>query len=125
MPFARIFFLGVLWRRATSAGVLACTAAICVLAPLMMLNGQRHFLPFMDRPLLRPWLHSAMVAFAVCMVVLVTVSLLTRPTEKAKLAHATICGQAEAIAIAGTDQSSPLRDYRLWLAVLLTGTAIL
>ncbi|MGO8753514.1 MAG: hypothetical protein ACLQNE_46860 [Thermoguttaceae bacterium] len=129
MPFAGIFFLGVLWKRATAAGVLACTAAVCVVAPLLMLNGQKHFLPFMEHPLLRPWLHSAMVAFAVCMLVLVAVSLLTKPTEKAKLARTTIYGQADvqtqADASSGMDRVGPLRDYRLWLSALLAGTTVL
>jgi Na+/proline symporter len=129
MPFAGIFFLGVLWKRATAAGVLACTAAVCVVAPLLMLNGQKHFLPFMEHPLLRPWLHSAMVAFAVCMLVLVAVSLLTKPTEKAKLARTTIYGQAkaemQADASSGVDRVGALRDYRLWLSALLAGTTVL
>ena len=70
-----------------------------------------------------------MVAFAVCMLVLVTVSLLTKPTEKAKLARTTIYGQADAEmqadASTGMDRVGPLRDYRLWLSALLAGTTVL
>ena len=139
MPFAGIFFFGVLWKRTTAAGVLACMAVTCVVEPLAMLNGEKHFLPFMEHPLLRPWLHSAMAAFVICMIVLVGVSLLTSPTVEAKLMRTTIYGHGEpegrsqvvsnlaplARSSAESDRGSPLRDYRLWLAALLAGTTVL
>jgi len=54
MPFAGIFFAGVLWRRTTARAVLACLATACVVCPIFMADGQWHFLPFMDHPVLRP-----------------------------------------------------------------------
>ena len=122
LPFAGIFFAGVLWRRTTSQGVVACLCTAGAVCPLLMLNGQLHFLPFMEAPLLRPWLHSALLAFAVSMVALVAVSLSTRPTAQAKLAATTVTDWRSLVAPgAGTG----LRDYRLWLAVLLLTTAAL
>ena len=90
MPFAGIFFAGVLWNRTTSTGVLACLVTASVVCPLLMWNGQAHFLPFMDHPLLKPWLHAAMLAFAVCMVVLAAVSLMTQPTARERLETTTV-----------------------------------
>jgi SSS family solute:Na+ symporter len=121
MPFAGIFFAGVLWRRTTTTGVLSCLGAAMIVCPLFMLNGLLHFLPFMEHPLLRPWLHSAMVAFAACMVVLVGASLCTRTTEDSRLQTTTISyGRAESARPLLTGASPRvLQDYRLWFAALV------
>jgi hypothetical protein len=39
MPFAGIFFFGVLSRRVTTAGVLACIASAGVVCPALMVNN--------------------------------------------------------------------------------------
>ena len=117
LPFAGIFFAGVLWRRATAQGVSACLWVACVVCPLFMLNGQLHFLPFMEAPLLRPWLHSAMLAFAVCMAVLVAVSLATPRAAEEKLATTTVTNWR--LLLAGDGGGGWLRDYRPWLALLV------
>jgi SSS family solute:Na+ symporter len=120
LPFAGIFFAGVLWRRTTTEGVVACLCTAGVVCPMLMLNGQLHFLPFMEEPLLRPWLHAALLAFAVSMAALVGVSLATPRTSAAKLATTTVSGWAS---VAGPGVGAGLRDYRLWLAILLLTTA--
>jgi solute:Na+ symporter, SSS family len=120
LPFAGIFFAGVLWKRTTTQGVVACLCTAGVVCPLLMINGEFHFLPFMEAPLLKPWLHAAMLAFAVSMVALVSVSLATPRTPSAKLAMTTVSNWGELVA-PGT--GTGLRDYRLWLAALLAVTA--
>jgi hypothetical protein len=85
-----------------------------------MLNGELHFLPFMDAPLLRPWLHAAMLAFAVSMAALILVSLATPRTSDAKLSHTTVSDWGE---LAGPGGGTGVRDYRLWLTALLLVTA--
>ena len=128
MPFAGIFFAGVLWKRTTATGVVACLVTACIVCPLLMLNGQlaiRHkdFLPFMRHPLLQPWLHAAMVSFSVCMVVLVAVSLLTRPPAPERLQGTTVTSVGSLLR---TDVAVPLlRDYRLWLGVIVAVTSLL
>ena len=116
MPFAGIFFAGVLWRRTTARAVLACLATACVVCPIFMADGQWHFLPFMDHPVLRPWLHAAFVAFLVCMAVLVAVSLASPRPDPGRLETTTVCSwgvlvRAEPGALAG--------NYLLWLGLLL------
>jgi SSS family solute:Na+ symporter len=120
MPFAGIFFLGVLWKRTTGAGVIACVLASLVVCPLFIYNGERisqkqpTLLPLMDQPLLRPWLHGAMVSFMLCMAVLIVVSLLTRAAPAASLSATTIDFRSPGT----TRQDAPpglMRDYRLWL----------
>jgi Na+/proline symporter len=120
LPFAGIFFAGVLWKRTTTQGVVACLCTAGVVCPLLMLNGQFHFLPFMDAPLLRPWLHAAMLALAVSMVALVGVSLASPRTTDAKLANTTVSDWGELVAPSG---GTGIRDYRIWLGALLLVTA--
>jgi hypothetical protein len=76
-----------------------------------------HFLRFMEAPLLRPWLHSAMLAFAVCMAVLVAVSLATPRAAEEKLATTTVTNWR--LLLAGDGGGGWLRDYRPWLALLV------
>jgi hypothetical protein len=70
--------------------LVCCLVTACIVCPLLMANGQAHFLPFMEHALLRPWLHAALVGFAVCMVVLVTISLLTAPVSVERLRTTTV-----------------------------------
>jgi solute:Na+ symporter, SSS family len=128
MPFAGIFFLGVFWKRITSKGVLACLVAVLVLSPIFIANaealarpGGTGFLPFMAHPLLRPWLHSAFVVFALCMTVLIGVSLLTRAPDPERLKNTTV----SSLAFFDHDPVPLLRDYRLWFALIVIVTAVL
>ncbi len=122
MPFAGIFFASVLWKRTTTAGVLACLVTASLICPLLMWNGQAHFLPFMEHPLLRPWLHAAMLAFAVCMVVLVAVSLGTKSAAREQLETTTV----RSLASLNAGTGMPLvKDYRLWFGVILVAVSAL
>ena len=118
MPFAGIFFCGVLWKRVTTRGVVACLATACVVCPLLMVDSQAHFLPFMNHPLLRPWLHSAFVAFAVCMAVLAIVSLSSTPQPMEQLRTTTV-SDWKGLLISGRVQ------HLFWLGLLLAVCASL
>jgi len=88
------------------------------------------FIPFMSQPLLKPWLHGAMLVAALCMVVLVLVSLLTAPPPAAMLKNTTVSSLwgTEAQGMAKDTMMAPetcwYRDYRLWLTLVSIGTAI-
>ena len=116
MPMAGIFFAGVLWKRTTTQGVVACLVTACIVCPLLMANGQLHFLPFMEAPLLRPWLHAAFLAFAVCMVMLIAVSLVTVPTSTRKLEATTVSNWRQLWEV---ERTTRLADYRLWLSIMV------
>lgn len=120
LPFAGIFFAGVLWRRTTTRGVIACLWTACLVCPLLMLNGEFHFLPFMEMPLLRPWLHAAFFAFVVCMGVLVLVTRATPAPAPEKLATTTVTNWRE---LWSSDGARGVRDYRLWLTLAVLGAA--
>lgn len=119
MPVAGIFFAGVLWKRTTTAGVAACLVTAAVVCPVLMVNGQAHFLPFMEAPLLRPWLHAAFLAFSLCMLMLVAVSLATAPPPLEKLATTTVSSSR---LLWSGEKTSTLADYRLWLVVMVVVT---
>ena len=130
MPFAGIFLLAVFWKRINTPGVLACMGSTFVLGPLMMLNNERHFLPFMNHPLLLPWLHGAMLVSLACMVVLVAVSLWTAPPPLARLKNTTVSSLWGQEAKGMPEDSMMViepcwyKDYRLWLSLVSVGTAI-
>jgi len=124
MPFVGVFFLGVLWKRITTAGVLACVSTGFIVGPLLMLDGQLHFLPFLQTPLLRPWLHGAILEFLLCALVLVLVSLATVPSPEEQLATTTVAWGGRALDVEPMPHS-PLEDYRLWLGLVLALTALL
>jgi Na+/proline symporter len=138
MPFAGIFFLGVFWKRTTSTGVLACVAAAMVICPVFIYNGHlmankaAPILPFMTHPLLQPWLHGAMVACGLCMLVLVIVSLLTAPTPASRLANTTLDFSRTGGPVSAAPQEetatspwSVFNNYRLWLALLFVLVTVL
>jgi SSS family solute:Na+ symporter len=124
MPFAGIFLAGVLWKRTTSQGVLACAGSACALAPLFMVNGHRHFLPFMEHPLLRPWLHAAMVSFAICLAVLISVSLATTRPAPERLIDTTVEWSGSSLA-AKEERQAGFGDYRLWFSLLIVLATVL
>ncbi|HXY41254.1 MAG TPA: hypothetical protein VEQ10_16385, partial [Vicinamibacteria bacterium] len=126
MPLAGVFFLGVLWRRANTAGVYACLATAAVVCPLLIADSQSPFLPFMAHPLLRPWLHGAFVAFLVCMAALVAASLATAPPPGERLETTTVGGGTRAQPPQEPEtRGRGFRDYRLWLGLVLAITTAL
>jgi SSS family solute:Na+ symporter len=126
IPFAGIFFLGVFWKRITTAGVLTCVATSAVVSCVFMWNtatikaGGATFIPFMDNPYLKPFTHSAMVAGAISITVLILVSLCTKQATAAQLATTTIQGAT----FAEKDETVAWYvDYRLWLSLAIATAA--
>jgi len=120
MPLAGVFFAGVLWRRVNASGVYACVGTSLLVCPLLIFDSRLHFLPWMQTPLLRPWLHGAMLGFAVCMAVLVLVSALTPPPPPERLVTTTLHGLRQETPPAVTVPGPGLaRDWRLWLCSVL------
>ena len=126
IPFTAIFVLGVTWRRITTAGVLACVATSSVVSSLFLWNGVRlmegghGFIPYLDNPYLKPFTHSAMVAGSISILVLITVSLLTKQASAQQLARTTIQGTT----FAEREEPVPVyADYRLWLGFAIASAA--
>jgi SSS family solute:Na+ symporter len=123
MPFVGVFYLGVLWKRVTTRGVLASVLTGFIVGPILMYDGRHPFLPFLRAPVLRPWLHGAILEFLVCACVLIGVSLLTVPQPRAALVATTV--DWGGIAPAADSRRAVLADYRLWLSVLVALTVAL
>lgn len=137
MPLAGMLFMAIFWKRTSSAGVLACIVSTLLLCPTFMFNGDllaksgHSLIPGMELPLLRPWLHSALVAFCLCMLVLVTVSVFTPPSRPDCLSETTI-GPYRHAQDAGrlarnSDRTGSLLwcDYRVWAAGLFVVATVL
>jgi SSS family solute:Na+ symporter len=124
MPFVGVFFIGVLWKRINGAGVWTAVLASFVVGPILMFDSKLHYLPFMQHPLLRPWLHGAIVEFLLCSLLLIGVSLATACPAKEKVASTTIhfgsLGQSVV-----ERPVSPIHDYRLWLGLVVAVTVAL
>jgi solute:Na+ symporter, SSS family len=122
MPFVAVFYLGVLWRRVTTQGVIAALVTGFIVGPALLYDNRQPFLPFLQAPIMRPWLHGAILEFLLCLVALVLVSLSTPRTSGAQLATTTVDWRGDGPAVEPRQSG---RDYRLWLGLLVAGTACL
>jgi len=130
-PIAAVFLLGIFWRRVNSAGAIASLATGFVLGAARLgleltkdsLSGIPHWYADVN------FLHFAILLFAICTAVLITVSLLTPAQTDEQLAGLTF---ATATATAGTTkidvarESDPAwRQRDVWLSILLIATVAL
>jgi SSS family solute:Na+ symporter len=121
MPFVAVFYLGVLWRRVTTEGVIASLIAGFIAGPLIMYDSRHPFLPLLSTPLMRPWLHGAILEFLICLAVLAVVSMLTPRMAEPQLATTTVDWGSRL----PDERRATFLDYRLWLGFLLAVTATL
>jgi solute:Na+ symporter, SSS family len=115
-PFAVIFTLGILWRRATGAAALA---TICAGFPFTLLL---QYVLFERLPWLRPYgnyLHRALISWAFCMIVMIATSLATPAPAKEKTdgiiwspRYALLPAKLQAI-------YGGWKDFRIWWALLV------
>ena len=99
-PIAAVFLLGVLWPRANARGALAAlfTGLVLGAARLVLELGEVSLAGWMGRLVTMNFLHFAILLFLLCAVVLVAVSLATRPPDAARVAPLTIQGERTAAA---------------------------
>lgn len=104
-PIAAVFLLGIGWRRINAAGAMASLGVGFVLGAtrlvLELANGvERNGLPagsVWEAIAELNFLHVAIVLFAICVLVLVVVSLLTSPPPRARVAGLTFETASEAV----------------------------
>jgi SSS family solute:Na+ symporter len=110
-PFAVIFILGLLWRRATATAALITVAVGFPFAAFLSLYA------FPNWDFLKPYntyQHPALVAWAICMVVMVVASLLTEPPPADKTVGII---WSPKYAVLPPDQQrrySGWKDWRIW-----------
>jgi SSS family solute:Na+ symporter len=119
-PFAVIFTTGLLWRRAN--GTAALTTIVTGFSFTLLLQ----FYLFKNVPLLIPYanyLHRAVIAWAFCMVVMISVSLLTAPPAPEKTKGIIWSAKYAALPAAERARYSGWKDLRFWW-LLFIGTVL-
>jgi solute:Na+ symporter, SSS family len=110
-PFAVIFTVGLLWRRATA------TAALWTIGLGFAFTAFLVFYAFPYVNWLRPYRtyqHPALVAWVFCMIVMIVVSLLTRPPPADKIDGIIWTPRYARLPPELRERYSGLADYRLW-----------
>ncbi|RMF99363.1 MAG: sodium transporter [Gammaproteobacteria bacterium] len=116
-PIAAVFLLGIFWRRVNSAGAVAALAGGFVLGiGRLVAELNKSALP--DGPL--QWfaginfLHFALLLFAICALLMIVVSLLTRAPDDARLTGLTFQTLPGDAADSGSEGMEPLRSDPAW-----------
>lgn len=110
-PFAVIFTLGILWRRANAK---AAVTTIVVGFPLTWLIDQYLFAGVLAMRPYDNFMHRTFLAWVGCMFVMIIVSLLTERPPKSKLEGFIWSVENMALPESLRKQYSGLRDLRLW-----------
>lgn len=129
MPLALVFFAAVLWRRINTPGVIASIISSVILCPVMMYNNQlapsAQWFPFLNTPLLTPWLHRAMLVAILCTALMVAVSLMTARPDPVKLEGTTVHGLWRVYAGEEDGAAVWFKDYRVWMTFVCVATAVM
>jgi SSS family solute:Na+ symporter len=110
-PFAVIFTLGLLWRRASAAAALATVVLGFPFSAFLTLYAFPNF------TLLKPYntyQHPALVAWFFCMGVMIVTSLLTAPPPEEKTAGIIWSARYAALPEEERRRYGGLKDWRLW-----------
>jgi solute:Na+ symporter, SSS family len=115
-PFAVVFTLGILWRRATA------TAAVATIVAGFLFRALLEFVIF-DIPALRPYRQAyqngALVNWVFCLVLMIVVSLLTRPPP-AERVNAIVWNRSFLqLPPEERERYKGWRDFRIWWALFV------
>lgn len=116
-PFAVVFTLGLLWRRATGAAALATILSGFPFTYLL----ENHIFPKVA--FLSPYnnyLHRALAAWAFCMIMMIAVSFMTRPRTDERVAGILWNRGYAALPEEEQRKYSGWKDYRLWWILFVT-----
>ncbi len=119
-PFAVIFSLGLLWRRATAP------AAVATVVLGFAFDAFLTFYAFSEVEALRPYnnyYHRALTAWVFCMAVMVVGSLLTEPPPREKTEGIIWSARYAALPEDQQKRYSGWKDWRLWWLVFV-GTVL-
>jgi SSS family solute:Na+ symporter len=118
-PFAVIFTTGLLWRRANGKAALATIAAGFPFTLFVQLYLFRLpvFAPYAN------YLHRAVISWVFCMVVMISVSLLTAPPAREKIKGMIWSRQYAPLPAGEQARYSGWKDLRIWW-LLFIGTVL-
>jgi SSS family solute:Na+ symporter len=117
-PFAVIFTLGLLWRRATGP------AAVWTILLGFAFTAVLVFWAFPTIPWLRPYKtyqHPALLAWVFCMLTMIVVSLLTKPPPPEKVDGIIWSWRYAKLPDELKQRYRGWRDYRIWWAIFVLG----
>jgi SSS family solute:Na+ symporter len=116
-PFATIFTLGILWRRATATAALT---TICLGFPFTLIL---QYVLFARVAWLHPYsnyLHRALISWVFCMIVMVTTSLLTAPPPREKTEGIIWSPRYALLPKKLQAMSGGWKDFRIWWLLFVT-----
>jgi len=119
-PFAVVFTLGLLWRRANA------TAALMTIALGFPFSAFLRLYAFPHWEFLKPYntyQHPALVAWFFCMAVMIVTSLLTEPPPREKTEGIIWSARYAALPPDQQKRYSGWKDWRIWWA-LFVGTVL-
>lgn len=110
-PFAVIFTVGVLWRRATAAAAVWTIGLGFAFTALLVFYA----FPYIDwlKPY-KTYQHPALVAWVFCMLVMIVVSLLTKPPPAEKVEGIIWSPGYARLPSELRDRFRGIKDFRLW-----------
>jgi SSS family solute:Na+ symporter len=118
VPMSAVIFLGLLWKRGSTAGAIAGGAAGFGLGIVLFLDQTLGWsLPVLTHPYLQSFLHRTLFVWLFAAAVMVAVSLSTEPAPESK-AEGHVFG-------ASSGRSMGFGDYRLWAGLLFACTVVL
>lgn len=118
VPMAAAIFLGLLWKRGTTAGAIAAVVVgfaaglVCFLDPVLHWS-----LPVLSHPYLNSFLHRSLLVWILSALVMIGVSLGTQARARESL--------GDTVFRRSGHPWTGLRDYRTWAALLFAATLVL
>jgi Na+/proline symporter len=118
VPMSAVIFIGLLWKRGNTQGAIAGVVAGFSAGVVFFLDQTLKWsLPVLEHPYMNSFLHRSLVVWTVAALVMIGVSLATRPPAQEKV---------EGNVFTKVSSSNlGLADYRLWAGVLFGCTLVL
>lgn len=115
-PFAVIFTTGLLWRRANAPAAMATIGlgfGFTLFLQFYLFRAVAWMTPYAN------YLHRAVIAWAFCMLVMITVSLCTRPPDAGKIKGMIWSWHYAALPASEQARYGGWRDLRLWWLIFI------
>lgn len=113
-PFAVIFTLGILWKRANAAGAVATIALGFAVSAILFVNWGGEQTPLYILGKYNTFNHRALCTWIVCMVTMIVVSLLTAPPPEEKTKGIIWNKSFLQLPPEEKEKYRGLKDWRLW-----------